>query len=106
MASLILGRTACPECGNASAHVKQSDKCLYRYCPECGAQYFAKTPRQVEDLKAKTRFISAGVPPSPPTEPKPPAGAANAAPTPASGASGTGDAPPPPPPPAKRGLFF
>lgn len=75
MASTMVGRTACPECGFESAHVKRSDKCLYRYCPECGAQHHARTERQQADLMAKTRQV--GTPPTPtgsaptPTPPEP-----------------------------------
>lgn len=57
MASKMIGRTACPECGFESAHVKESEKCLYRYCPECSSQHHAKTSRQRADLLAKTRLI-------------------------------------------------
>lgn len=41
MASELLGRAECPECGHKSAHVKESPKEVYRYCPECGATYHA-----------------------------------------------------------------
>lgn len=74
MASTMVGRTACPECGFASAHVKRSEKCLYRYCPECGSQHHARTERQQADLMAKTRPVESAPAPSPtPTgsEPKP-----------------------------------
>jgi len=57
MASQIIGRTKCPECGFESAHVKKSDKCTYRYCPECQSQHHARTPRQVAELMAKTRPV-------------------------------------------------
>lgn len=59
MASSIVGRTTCPECGFASAHVKKSEKCLYRYCPDCGSQHMARSKRQVDDLMAKTRPLDA-----------------------------------------------
>ena len=55
MASRMIGRAACPECGFSGAHVKESEKCLYRWCPECGSQHYAKTERQRADLTAKTR---------------------------------------------------
>lgn len=72
MASVIIGRTACPECGFASAHVKKSDKCTYRYCPECGAQHHAKNARQLADLMAKTRLTDPAPTPTPtPSEPAP-----------------------------------
>lgn len=59
MASKLIGRTTCPECGFASAHVKRSDKCTYRYCPECNSQHYARTDRQRELLLAKTRLVDA-----------------------------------------------
>ncbi len=79
MASTMVGRAACPECGFASAHVKRSEKCLYRYCPECGAQHHARTERQQADLMAKTRTVEPAPAPSPtptgsgptPTPPEP-----------------------------------
>lgn len=73
MASTMIGRTACPECGFASAHVKQSEKCVYRYCPECGAQHHARTERQKADLLAKTRTVDGAPTGSQPTPtPTPP----------------------------------
>ena len=56
MASKMVGRATCPECGFASAHVKESEKCLYRYCPECGSQHYARSTRQRADLTSKTRI--------------------------------------------------
>ncbi len=58
MAGEIVGRTGCPECGFASAHVKRSAKTLYRYCPDCGAQYMATGPRREAELLAKTRLAA------------------------------------------------
>lgn len=59
MASQMLGRCACPECGFTSAHVKKTEgketAKAYRYCPECGAQYFPRSNRQESDLLAKMR---------------------------------------------------
>lgn len=60
MASRMVGRTVCPECGFGAAHVKESEKCLYRYCPECGSQHHARTERQRSDLSAKTRAVDGG----------------------------------------------
>ncbi|MBB1073634.1 hypothetical protein HUU62_04325 [Rhodoferax sp. 4810] len=60
MASVLLGRAACPECGFAAAHVKRSEKCHYRYCPECGSQHYAKSQRQIDDLLSKMRPESGG----------------------------------------------
>ena len=59
MASRMIGRTVCPECGFAGAHVKESDKCLYRYCPDCGSQHYAKSTSQRANLTAKTRPLDA-----------------------------------------------
>lgn len=87
MASKLIGRTACPECGFGAAHVKQSEKCVYRYCPECASQHHARTERQRADLLAKTRMVDA--PASTPTPtPREPAAAVDVAPA--------GDAPPTP----------
>jgi len=52
----IVGRTNCPECGFPSAHVKRSDKVLYRFCPECSSQYMARGPRLEALLLEKTRL--------------------------------------------------
>lgn len=71
MASVIIGRADCPECGFKSAHVKKSEKCTYRYCPECGSQHHAKTERQIGELLKKTRLTEPSPTPSPsPTEKK------------------------------------
>jgi hypothetical protein len=109
MASKIVGRTACPECGFESAHVKQSDKCLYRYCPECGSQHMARSARQVTDLMAKTRPVDGQAPAATASASVPSASAeASPAPAPAATATATAVATPPaaPPAPAKRrGLF-
>lgn len=77
MASRIIGRTACPECGFAAAHVKESEKCTFRYCPECAAQYHARTSRQIVDLRAKTRLVDVEAAPAATAAPA----AAPAAPT-------------------------
>jgi hypothetical protein len=60
MASQMIGRATCPECSFGSAHVKRSEKCLYRHCPECGAQYYATGERRAADLMAKTRVDKPG----------------------------------------------
>lgn len=82
MASKLIGRTACPECGFASAHVKQSEKCLYRYCPECASQHHARTERQRADLMGKTRMVEAPAPSPTSTEAAAPAVAPVVPPTP------------------------
>ena len=57
MSSQIIGRAACPECDFKSAHVKQGPKSIYRYCPECGSQYFPRNDRQLDLLKSKMRPV-------------------------------------------------
>lgn len=48
MAREVLGTMPCPECGHPHAEIKhQKDgERLYRYCPECNVQVFARTERQ------------------------------------------------------------
>lgn len=113
MASKMLGRTPCPECSFQAAHVKQSDKCVYRYCPECGAQHHAKTERQRADLMGKTRMLDGGAPPTDATPTPTGDGAAvvalaahSAPPTPSpTDATATATAAEPTPTPARRRLF-
>lgn len=88
MGAPIIGRTACPECGFGGAHVKKSDKCTFRYCPECGSQHHARTPRQVSDLLAKMRAdaptpSAAPAPTAAPTPSEPTASEPTATPAPA-----------------------
>lgn len=107
MPSRILGRAPCPECGFESAHVKQSEAkgTLYRYCPECGAQYFPRGPAATERLRTAMR--PEGNPPLP-VLPEPVA----QAPEPVAPPSGNGtapddtDPPPMPPPPATARRAF
>lgn len=78
MAGRTIGRTACPECGFSGAHVRETEKCLYRYCPDCGITTHFKTPEQRELLRAKTRSIELAAsaihtPPEPETEHETPA---------------------------------
>jgi predicted nucleic acid-binding Zn-ribbon protein len=90
MASRLIGRTDCPECGHGAAHVKVAEgegKRPYRYCPECGAQYFPRSDRQARDLEARTRPEKHAAPAA--------VDERSTAPTP----------PPPPPQPKRRGLF-
>ena len=107
MASTMVGRTDCPECGFEAAHVKQSEKCVYRYCPECQSQHHARTERQRADLMAKTRLIepsptptgaAAAPTPTPTAEPE---ATPTASPTPAAPTA----AAPTPSAPKRRGLF-
>jgi ssDNA-binding Zn-finger/Zn-ribbon topoisomerase 1 len=104
MASVTIGRAPCPECGEPHAHVKRSDKCDYRWCPECGAQYYAKTPRQKADLAAKTTALRI---PATGSEAKPaPAAPAVVVSVEAPATGSTATATPAPAAPARRGLFF
>ena len=52
MAGELVGRSTCPECG-AEAKVTRTEKCLYRYCRECGSGYHARTEKQKAALLAK-----------------------------------------------------
>jgi len=67
----VLGYMPCPECDFERAEIKRQ-KCgvkLYRYCPECNAQAFARTEAQE---KAMRRAIAkTGVPPVVVEAPKP-----------------------------------
>lgn len=90
MASRMIGRAPCQECGFSAAHVKQSEKCLYRYCPECGAQYNTRGDRQRADLMAKTRLID-----QPATTPDTASDTASAGATPAAEAVSGAPATPP-----------
>lgn len=112
MASKIIGRANCPECGFESAHIKESDKCIYRYCPSCGTNGpHARTELQRRNMLAKTRLVDPVPTPTPtptvPTQRTPtPTGAAadTGTPTPT---LPTGVKPPPAAPaPAKRGFLF
>jgi hypothetical protein len=99
MASQLIGRTKCPECDFASAHVKRSEKCLYRYCPECGSSYMATGPEREALLMAKTRLLTAAPVPAPPEPEKTPE-SGQPAPAPA-----IPEATQPPAAPKGRGLF-
>ena len=49
----VMGRMICPECGHDAAEIK-AQKCgvkLYRYCPECNAQFFARTAAQEAGMR-------------------------------------------------------
>lgn len=66
MASEMLGRAKCPECGFESAHVKiKTDKDgakPYRHCPECGAQYFPRSVTQADNLRAQIKAAKVDTP--------------------------------------------
>lgn len=53
-----LGHMHCHECDFPDAEIKPQSKnpeLLYRWCPECNAQYFARTPEATARLRAKIR---------------------------------------------------
>lgn len=55
MASPIIGRFKCL-CGFQAAHVKESPKCLYHYCPSCGLTGpHARTESQKADMRRNMR---------------------------------------------------
>lgn len=63
----VLGLVKCPECDFDGAEVKlQKNGKAYRYCPECDAQFFARTDAASDRLLAKT-----GAKKAPEPEPKP-----------------------------------
>lgn len=58
MASIIIGRARCPECGFEHAHIKRSDKCTYRYCPGCGINGpHARTKQQIDNMTRDMRPV-------------------------------------------------
>lgn len=60
----VVGHMTCPECDFPDAEVK-ADKNgnLYRYCPECSAQYMTHgRPHKVENLKARMRGAAPAAP--------------------------------------------
>jgi predicted RNA-binding Zn-ribbon protein involved in translation (DUF1610 family) len=72
MASELIGRCTCPECGFHAAHIKkkpEDGKRPFRYCPECGAQYFTRSNTQAQNLLKQMRDAAIDVPP--PEEDKP-----------------------------------
>jgi predicted RNA-binding Zn-ribbon protein involved in translation (DUF1610 family) len=106
MASQMIGRADCPECGFKAAHVKQSEKCLYRYCPECGSQHYARNDMQRTNLMAKTRLVDGTATGSEEEKPAPSTtgseGETDATDT---GSTAPVVAPAPTPAPKRRGLF-
>lgn len=53
MAREILGHMSCPECGSQAEVKKQKNGLAYRWCTECNAQYFPRTPEASDRLLAK-----------------------------------------------------
>jgi hypothetical protein len=73
----ILGTMHCPECDFTDAEIK-AQKCgvkLYRYCPECNAQFFARTSAQEKNMRkfiTKTPIVLPEKTTVQPVEEKPP----------------------------------
>lgn len=104
MGAPIIGRSRCPECGFENAHVKRSAKCLYRYCPECGAMYHATGAEREKRLLDITRLAEPGPTPTQ-EEPAPsPAPAPEPGPTPTPSPAPLDE--PTPTPTRKRAGFF
>lgn len=74
MARDVLARCECPECGSTGAEVKRTKaRLLYRWCPECLAQYFPKSQAASDRLAVRVG-ISTGTgtePAAPALEPAP-----------------------------------
>lgn len=113
MASRIIGRRPCLlGCGHQAAHVKESEKCIYMYCPGCGTNGpHARTQAQKDLMTQGMRPVDAPAPEPTPT-PTPTGKAAPApAPEPAPTPTPTPEAKPAPAPapapatPKRRGLF-
>ena len=77
----ILGTMPCPECDFDEAEVKpqKNPELCYRWCPECNAQYFPRSPETSARLLAKVGVPPISVPAKstgpdvkePPDEPEP-----------------------------------
>jgi len=104
MGSRIIGRATCPECGFGAAHIKESEKCVYRYCPACGINGpHARTQQQRDNLTRGMRPVE-GAAPTPSPTPAPEPAPVPSLPTPTEG-SGTPTPLPAPAPAKRRGLF-
>ena len=60
-----LGHMACPDCGfpDAEIRMQKSGERLYRYCPECNAQFFARTPAQEKAMRERIALPPADLKP-------------------------------------------
>ena len=66
MAKNLIGHCDCPECGKEAEVGKDKRDNLYRYCPDCNAQYFTRGDKQrTENVLAKTRLLKVEAPPAP-----------------------------------------
>ena len=88
----VLGVMVCPECGHQGAQVKaQKNGKPYRYCPECDAQYFARSDAAAAALMGKIGKTWTA-PVADAANAPAPAPAAKPAPAPAAKRSGLADA--------------
>jgi len=70
----VLGVMDCPECGMSGAEIKaQKSGLLYRWCPDCNAQYFPRTVEASARLGLKAGIGAVPVVPVTVTEEKAPA---------------------------------
>lgn len=62
-----VGFMVCPECGLEGAEIKtQKTGLLYRWCPDCNAQYFPRTEQASERLRARMMPAEGGAVAAPP----------------------------------------
>ncbi|HEY0877143.1 MAG TPA: hypothetical protein VGE10_01700 [Zeimonas sp.] len=71
MASKLIGRVACPWCGFHASHVKESEKCVYTFCPECGVTTHFVREHQRALVLAKMRPDRLAEEPAPAPNPEP-----------------------------------
>jgi ssDNA-binding Zn-finger/Zn-ribbon topoisomerase 1 len=63
MARDVVGVMVCPECGNPGAEVKRqkNGSLVYRWCPDCKAQYFPRSQSASDRLAEKVATKNAPV---------------------------------------------
>ena len=80
-----IGHIACPECDHSDAEVKlDKNGKPYRYCPECNAQFFPRSPEAQQRLMHRMRPVtgsSAAAPPAAPAKPAKPASSSKVTPS-------------------------
>ena len=74
MVKKLVGHVQCPECDFADADVGEDKKGhLYRYCPECNAQFFTHGhAKRAANLKKRMRPLAAPTPAADPAPAKKP----------------------------------
>lgn len=106
MASKIIGRKPCLlGCGFDSAHIKESEKCLYHFCPACGCNGPHARTQQQKDLMRKGMREEGAAKPLPEPEPTPTPTGAKQGPEPTPVVTPT-PTPTPEKKPQRRGLFY